>query len=187
MKTYVIHADKAIERRALVDRLVKLTKADIFPAIILPNGGEGCTTSHFTLYSMINPEEDLLVFEDDCEILNDAFLTPLEMREKYDIIYIGVTAILPNKKGSYGTHAMWISSYAKKCFLEYNGDKKRPIDHLWNDVEEKYNLKVWRPSPVDKYVRQKLGLKSMITGKIREIPIKKRNILYSILNKCGNL
>jgi hypothetical protein len=163
MKTYILHSETCTERDYLVQDILRRTPAVVFPAVMLPNGGEGCTTSHFRMYEQ--DSDDVLVFEDDCEILSDDFLDPLCHREQYDLVYIGVNSIRPT--GSYGTHAMWISAHAKKCFLEHNGDKKRPIDHLWNEVEQQYKLRVWRPDPIDRYVQQKKGLRSLITGRLR--------------------
>jgi hypothetical protein len=78
-------------------------------------------------------------------------------------MYIGVTHksidtdIGGPKNGSWGTHAMWISSKAIQLFLNYD-DNYNPVDHIWNEIERIHNLNVWRPYIKDKYVKQKNGI-----------------------------
>lgn len=161
---FIIHANDSIDRKDLVEKIISLTGAIVSPATILKNRNEGCHMSHLTIYKSV--DTDFMVFEDDCEILDESFLNLLSMSSSYDMIYFGINYYL-QKGGSYGTHAIWISNHARKCFIENDGDKTCPIDHMWNHVEAKYNLKVWRPVPKDRFVRQKIGLKSLITGSIR--------------------
>uniref|UniRef100_A0A6C0EQ38 Glycosyl transferase family 25 domain-containing protein n=1 Tax=viral metagenome TaxID=1070528 RepID=A0A6C0EQ38_9ZZZZ len=176
MKTVVIHITKAVERDDLVKQIVDLTGATIFEAILHEKGGIGCTMSHKEIYKQSYPE-DLLIFEDDCQINDPSFVKFIEeSKDKYDIIYIGVNKIFykntinsffqKNKINSYGTHAMWISPKAINLYLNYN-PKSMEIDNIWSEIENKYNLKVWRPTNIYKYVEQRVGLKSYITGKLR--------------------
>lgn len=161
-KIFIIHYDLCLERKPLVEKIVGMTGATVFSAI--KDRKIGCYLSHLTIYK--SKESDLIVFEDDCEILDKSFIDLLpSLIDQYDLVYFGVNHIL--KKGSYGTHAMWISDYARQCFINNNGDIHIPVDHMWNHIENKYNLRVWRPNPKDRYVRQKIGLKSITTGGIR--------------------
>jgi hypothetical protein len=163
MEIYIIHNTKITERKNLVKKIQKKTNAKIFPAILMKNGVEGCHKSHKSIYEFA--QKDVLVFEDDCEIMNDNFLEPLDFKNKYDLIYLGI-----NKKlifGSYGTHAMWISEFAKKCFMDANQPITTGLDLSWNNIEMQYKLKTYRPDPINKYVQQKQGLRSIITNRIR--------------------
>lgn len=83
--------------------------------------------------------------------------------ERHDLIYLGIDFWHP--EGSWGCHAMWVSPYARTCLLYDFGD--HAIDHLWNLTEKKYCLRVWRPKPMNRYVRQKPGLRSLITFHVR--------------------
>jgi hypothetical protein len=161
----------AREREELVSSIIDLTNARMFEAIVTPDNGHiGCTSSHRTIYQRIPAGEDLLIFEDDCEVLDPSFMEHVEMNKKdYDIIYIGVYGVFDTPdgyltpSGSCGTHAMWISSRALNAFLNTETHIKE-IDHIWSFIEYKHNLRVLRPTPFDRFVRQKRGLISYITG-----------------------
>jgi hypothetical protein len=176
MKTYIIHMSEAVEREDLVTEIVKLTNASVFKGVVVGSGrdkrDEGCFQSHLNIYKSIPPDEDLMIFEDDCEIVDPQFLSFVdENKHNYDLMYIGVNYILQDKAsniiGSFGTHAMWISSKALSIFLAHPREYI-PIDHFWCKIEQEYKLAVWRPEEIYKYVRQKNGLKSYITGNIRQ-------------------
>lgn len=176
----------ATERASLVQAIVDLTGAEVFEAVVLPeNPGLGCATSHRTVYESVLREETavaavaavaeekaggLLLFEDDCRIVDPSFLALIEEKKTaYDLIYIGVNSTFRNYQRrlcSYGTHAMWISQKALRAFLAHPSAKK-PVDHQWNEVEHAAKLKVWRPADPHKYVRQQPGLVSYITGGFR--------------------
>jgi glycosyltransferase involved in cell wall biosynthesis len=167
--SYIIHMSSATEREGLVKKIVELFNSTIYEAIVINgNGIAGCRASHIDIYTKIPIGDDLLIFEDDCEIIDDSFIRFLNKNKHlYDIMYIGVnylsTDIGGPTQGSWGTHAMWISSKAIQIFLNYN-DNQKPVDHIWNDIERIYNLRVWRPYIKDKYVKQKTGLISYITN-----------------------
>jgi hypothetical protein len=167
MKAYVIHMSSAREREALVQDIERLTGAQRFEAIRELPGEVGCHKSHMAIYHSVPAGEDLLLFEDDCEILDPSFMTMVQEQKKHhDIVYIGLNYIFfdsQNRMNSYGAHAMWISPYAISCILNHTTDTI-PIDKLWNEVEHAYHLRVWRPNPLTMYVRQKPGLRSYITG-----------------------
>lgn len=161
----------AVERSSLVRSIVHLTGAQIFEAIIKRRGVDGCRISHTIIYCLVAEHEDILIFEDDCEIIDPTFMNLIpEFKSAYDLAYIGVNLSEINEGNviSYGTHAMWISEHAKKCFLDYvYKTKTKEVDKIWNEVEQMYKLRVWRPLESNKYVQQKPGLSSYITGNIR--------------------
>jgi GR25 family glycosyltransferase involved in LPS biosynthesis len=169
MRCFVIHAQDCWARKSYVKALVEKAGATIFDAIMDPlDGNNGCNQSHFAVYRLTGSDEDLLIFEDDCEIVSDDFLRPLELKDRYDVVFLGVNSF--GVTGSYGTHALWMSARAKARFLSYIETRKQPfppMDHLWNEAIQACGLHVWRPSPVTKYVRQAKFVKSLITGQIR--------------------
>lgn len=90
MQTYVIHNPATTEREALVAELVRRAGATVYPAILQRPGWRGCLASHMAVYQHVPPAEDVLVFEDDCEILAPDFLDPLKLKPDYDLIYLGM-------------------------------------------------------------------------------------------------
>lgn len=161
----------AKEREFLVKRIVELTGAEIFEAIVKESGRDGCRLSHEAIYKGIPEGEDLLLFEDDCVVNDESFLDFVKNnKKKYDIIYIGVNHVHldENKKPykSFGTHSMWISYKAIQAYFKYSTDCKE-VDNIWCAVEHAYKLKVLRANPIDKYTTQHEGFISYITGQTR--------------------
>lgn len=161
MKVFVLHLEEAVERLPLVQELQRKTGAIAVPGIYNRQDGRlGTRDSHLKAYRMCGEDDDLLVFEDDCEIHDIRCLELLTNYKKdYDIIYLGVNSeFQETPKGprlSYGAHAMWMSADARKKLLAYSQIvKTKEIDHLWNQVQTKYKLRVLRPDTPDKYVRQ---------------------------------
>lgn len=160
----------AVERSDIVKKLQELTGATIFEAI--QDKKNGCLKSHIKVYKM--DADELCIYEDDCEIIDPSYLNLLNDREKYDLMYFGFNTPC-NFEGSghmcsWGTHSMYISAHAKRCFLEYISSNHTycvPIDHVWNRVEIKYKLRTYRPEKPDIYTRQRPGLVSYITGEVR--------------------
>jgi len=180
MKSFIIHLNKAKERRGFVDKLIEITGAKVFDAIVpdgnVPEscpskGAYGCLLSHQAIYKKANGD-DILVFEDDCEVIDDTFMTFVNKNKaNYDIIYIGVICNInthDKRTGSWGTHAMWISNKAINLYLNYV--KESPlwaVDSIWNEIENDSKLRVLRPDKCNKYVRQAIGVVSYLTGEIR--------------------
>lgn len=162
---YVIHMASAKERLPLVKQIQKVTGARIFHAVKLPNGVDGCRESHAKLYREALPG-NITVFEDDCEIVRHDILDLIDKyKSNHDIIYLGVNNV--RKNGALnGTHAMWISSKARDIFLKESVPDGTPIDKMWSSIIKKYGLRVYRPSNIHEYVRQKPGLRSYISGKV---------------------
>lgn len=175
MITKIIHISSATERDFLVERIVKLTGAEIFEGIVVKGNGQdgrdGCRLSHEEIYKGIPKGEDLLIFEDDCVINDESFLDFIkENKDNYDIIYIGVNSVLLDKNNmpykSSGTHSMWLSYNAIRIYLKYHRNHKE-VDHIWCEIEKLYNLKVLRANPITKYTVQHEGFVSYITGTLR--------------------
>jgi GR25 family glycosyltransferase involved in LPS biosynthesis len=167
---FIIHNSSQTVRKPLVDKVVKLTGAKLFEAIMLENRNNGCTQSHIAVYKLVKPDQPVIVFEDDCEIIDESFMKLVKQHSStHDLIFFGTnrTYFEHKKVQIWGTHAMWISPHAKKCFLNHTPIRIE-IDRIWNEVIVKHNLKVWVPPKHDMYVRQKLGLISLITGHPRQ-------------------
>lgn len=176
---FVIHNSSELVRKPLVDKLVKLTGAKVFQAIMLNNRVDGCRQSHTAVYKLVKPDEPVIVFEDDCEVIDDSFMNVIQNHSStHDIIFFGTnrTYYKDNKVQIWGTHAIWISPYAKECFLKYRPIRLE-VDHIWNEIIVKYDLRVWVPPKHDMFVRQKLGLISTINGSPRvEISEKRKQL-----------
>lgn len=161
MKTYILHLERATEREPYVKALQEQTGGIVIQGIDNPQDGRiGTRDSHLKVYQMCEEDEDVLVFEDDCIFHDPHCLEVLASHtQDYDLIYLGVNSEFhETPRGpllSYGTHAMWISAYARKRILAYSQlVRTKEIDHLWNQVQTKYKLRVLRPDTPDKYVRQ---------------------------------
>lgn len=165
---YIIHNSSQAVRKPLVDNIIRLTNAKVFEAIMLKNRVDGCRKSHMAVYNLVKQEDPVIVFEDDCEIINESFMSLIDKHSSnHDIIFFGTwkTFSKNNKVQIWGTHAMWISPRAKKLFLDNASSCKMPqVDEIWNELIIKYNLRVWVPPSNNMYVRQKTGLISLITG-----------------------
>ena len=187
IEKYIIHLEKSTDRKEIIDNIIKITGAKIFKAISHKQGEIGCYLSHLEIYKQ-NLNKSVLIFEDDCEIIDPNLLNIIDkFHTEFDIIYLGTNCLwfgddkwskidrkidITKTKGvfSYGTHAMYLSSKARKIFVEYVKDKPYsiPIDQLWNLIQDKYDLRVWRHHDIYKFCKQKTGIKSVITNKIRE-------------------
>jgi hypothetical protein len=184
MKAFIIHHPSEKIREPLVEALVKATNATIVEPVWLPfDPVRGCRESHQKILAL-NPEEPCLIFEDDCEIVREDFLSLLEDHKDCDLIYLGVSDYSKSPHHhpipivqSYGTHAYYVNPKARQTILErlpieltrpYQ-DNRHPYDQLLNVIEVEQNLKVWKPklSVCNDYVQQKPGLFSSISKTIR--------------------
>jgi hypothetical protein len=183
LPAYVIHHPSQSERDDLVDRIVAITGAKVVEAVMIKeNPTLGCRSSHRKVAELAKAEHPLsayLVFENDCEILNENFLN---LTNDVDVLYFGITGYCTHFKpfthlSLWGTHAMMITPKARDLFLETEHeylkmnfvDNNHPIDQLWSVLIQNKYLSYWFPPAQDiqKYVRQKPGLQSSISGKLR--------------------
>ena len=201
IKKYIIHIPECdVKRQRIVNDLIALTGAEVFDAIRANDGALGCYLSHLEIYKK-NPNESVIIFEDDCVINDKNMLSLLDELKGFDLIYFGVNRIINNNViskrnliipegghiGSFGTHSMWVSAKARQIFLEYAKDKPfyLPVDTLWNFIAYKNKLNVWRPdiSNIYKYCEQGLGIISTIEKKVRSENYKHKGS-WNKENKC---
>lgn len=172
---FVIHHDSCVDRKPLVQDIVKKTGANIVQSVLLPNGKDGCRITHLKVALIarnLYPDNTYLVFEDDC-VLAENWKEALQEAKYADVGYLGY-----NDRSSsviYGTHAVWITPKARDIILrdaEFVKDQvidKGAYDHILSLICLKNNLSVWSP-PIEKkdqWAVQKKGLKSLITGRDR--------------------
>jgi GR25 family glycosyltransferase involved in LPS biosynthesis len=184
IEKYIIHVPECTRRKELVDKLIEITGAQIYDAIKAKDGKIGCYLSHIEILKK-NPEKSVIIFEDDCIINLPDMLNILDDLKGYDMVYFGVNRVFDRsnitinknfkpgtKLNSYGTHAMWVSSRARKIMLDFVAYRSyfMPMDELWNLIENDNDLNVWRPDFKDcyKYCEQKVGELSIIDGKLRK-------------------
>lgn len=193
LPSFIIHHAEQHDRKYLVQALVKATGASVIDAVWIPEDPiKGCRESHIKVARLakeLYPDSPYLVFEDDCEIVDPHFLDLLNEHPDVDILYFGVTNYSQHTLPivlyhSWGTHAMMITPKARDLFLskleEYLAlpfpQDKHPVDQIYCVLEVKESLKVWKPrmsycihpqNTIEKYVRQKPGLRSTISKTIR--------------------
>jgi GR25 family glycosyltransferase involved in LPS biosynthesis len=153
----------------------------------------GCAESHIRLLKgAVDRGEDLIVFEDDCEILltADGVMFALEhMREviqtvnggEWDILLLGaneyvdsqpVTPLISRISRFWGTHAMLIRSRAAREVLRVFVETQKegvfyPADWLYNEAIKRRGLAVFAPTNPRAFCRQIPGLRSDVTGGVR--------------------
>lgn len=183
---YIIHNSQQVDRKEIVNALVKATDAIIVEAVWSTKDPVwGCRESHkkvARLAKEAHPDSAYLVFEDDCEILDPYFLDLIVENADVDLLYFGVNGFCTHKKPfvlkhSWGTHAMYITPKVRDLLLTKESYYlqmefplgNHPLDQLYCVMEANENLKVWKPDErtMKRWVRQKPGLKSAISGAIR--------------------
>jgi hypothetical protein len=187
LPAYIIHNSKEKDRKEIVQKLIEATGAKVVEAVWNTQDPIwGCRESHkkvAILAKQEHPESAYLVFEDDCEILDPNFIRVIFDHLDADIIYFGVNGYCVHQLPfpllhNWGTHAMMMTPKARDTLLEKEAKYLEmpfprgvhPYDALMCVMAECENLKVWKPDEVNKnrWVRQKPGLKSSISGAIRE-------------------
>lgn len=186
LPAFIIHHKDQEDRKDLVQALVQATGAIVVDPVWIPQDPvKGCRESHrkVALLAKENfPDSPYLVFEDDCEIMDLNFLDLLKEHPDVDLLYFGVTNYSNYKLPfplyhSWGTHAMMITPKVRDIFLSTLNDYltmpfphgNHPVDQIFCVMEKKESLLVWKPPmPImEKYVRQKPGLRSTISKTIR--------------------
>lgn len=172
---FVIHSLEQSDREDIVQDIIKKTKATVIPAIMIKeNGTKGCTLSHIEVAKMAKdayPEQSYLVFEDDC-ILKDGWESVLEENQDCDLIYLGYNGLCEHT--IFGTHALYITPKMRDFIIEYAEQASSYVrliwayDHILSLLSQVGGFKICIPKEKDKYAYQKPGLKSYITGNIRE-------------------
>jgi hypothetical protein len=186
LPAYIIHNSNQTERKEIVDNLIQTTGAKVVEAVWNTQDPVwGCRESHkkvAVLAKEEHPDSAYLVFEDDCEIVDPHFLELIVENPDVDLLYFGVNGFCVHKlpyrlQHSWGTHAMYMTPKVRDLFLNKEAEYlqlrfplgNHPLDQLFCVMEDKENLKVWKPNEktMKKWVRQKPGLKSAISGSIR--------------------
>lgn len=172
---FVIHHSSHVERDEVVKDIMTKTNAVMFEAHMLPDKLRGNLMSHIgvaKLAKALHPDSHYIVFEDDCELLED-WTMPLQDVSGIDVIYIGY-----NDRCSYatfGTHAICLSPRARDLFIEkaaFYGketDRANACDHVLSRMCREERLPVAMPKydMKERFCRQKKGLVSTITGEVR--------------------
>ena len=171
---FVIHADSAMDRKPLVDDIVKKTGAIIVEAIMLPYGPEGCTRSHVEVAKLAKelfPHDSYLVFEDDC-VLSDGWDEIYKTHLTADIVYLGYNDYCEHT--IFGTHALLMSPKARDLFLQQwkrigeTVGNRMATDWILSRLIRDNKLHVVLPTKQSKdLAMQKKGLTSLITKRVR--------------------
>lgn len=178
---FIIHSSCCPERDELVEMLRDESEAEVVEAVWDPQDPKrGCRESHKKIAQMAKdqyPEASYLVFEDDCEFVSPRWYYPSIAGGTVDLIYLGVNGygMFEGQRYSYGTHAMIISPKVRDLILSETDkyiDKvydKGAFDHILNKICYDNQISIWRPPEreVERWVRQKKGIKSTITGNLR--------------------
>jgi hypothetical protein len=186
LPSYVIHNYKQVDRKEIVEKLIEATGAKVVEAVWSKEDPVwGCRESHKKVAQIAKeeyPDSAYLVFEDDCEIVDSSFLRLILDHLDVDILYFGVNGFCVHSKPfplehSWGTHAMMITPKARDLFLEKEAEYLKmefplgnhPYDQLMCVMAEREHLNVWKPNEqlMNKWVRQKPGLVSSISGSVR--------------------
>ena len=176
MKAYIIHHDQCLDRKDSVQELQRKTGAEIIEAVWEENRVKGCKLSHMKVAwqaKQDDPEKSYLVFEDDCELLQDIDVV-LSSLSDADVVYLGFTDIGWDHQGGYkllyGTHAVKMSPKARDIVLQYADWSSEPYDHILNRLAQSFNLTVahhdWHKR--ESFARQRKGYISTITGNPRK-------------------
>lgn len=176
MKAFVLHNSSCVERDEIVEELVKKTKATVFQSYLLSDGKEGCRQSHIAVAKLakaLYPLDKYIIFEDDCVLAED-WEDCLKGLEFADVVYLGYNDKCEHT--TFGTHALLLSPKARDVIIE-NAEKhkddvinKGAYDFILSLLCRKYGLLTCMPKMQDRerYCHQKRGLKSQITGMIRD-------------------
>ena len=186
LPAYIIHNSNQIERKDIVDKLIQTTGAKLVEAVWNTQDPVwGCRESHKKVAKLAkeeHPESAYLVFEDDCEIMDPSFINLIPEHSKCDLIYFGVNGYCIHMepfpiKHSWGTHALYITPKVRDTILEKESiymtmrfpRKNHPFDQLLCVMAFFEHWNVWKPDEafMNKWVRQKPGLVSSISGSIR--------------------
>jgi hypothetical protein len=175
---FVIHDSQCHERDEIVQDIVNKTGAIVVEAILCKHGAEGCTKSHLKaaeLAKELFPHESYLVFEDDCCLI-DGWDDIVKKNRGADLIFVGYTDMCEHTV--FGTHSLYVSPKTRDCFLLQAEEIGRSLpmphtmatDWIYSRLVGRNNLRCVLPMPNEKniYCFQKKGLRSTITGKIRQ-------------------
>lgn len=172
---FIIHNSSSTERKEIVDSLVSKTKATVYQAIMLQDGKAGLRASHIAVAKLaktLHPTSHYLVFEDDCVLADDWELC-IQGMECADVLYLGYNGKCEHT--TFGTHALLISPKARDKIISETENlsnqvvDKGAFDHILSKLCRQEGLLTAMPPPdtKERWAYQQKGLKSTITGLIR--------------------
>ena len=149
----------------------------------------GCAHSHIDiLYNSVKAKNQFtLIFEDDCDMHGTqddiyGFLhRASHLSEDWDMILLGaneyvestpVTGAYVRVNRFWGSHAVILKDSAVRAALKVFADSQRkgeflPVDWVYSEAIKQHGLVCYAPSHSTMLCRQKQGLVSAITGKVR--------------------
>jgi len=164
----------------------KIVKQHPFEKRPVERGNIGCTHSHVDIIynSLKSKEKHTLLFEDDCEMIgsrDDIYGFIHQAGKEWDILLLGANEYVESEavpgpykrvKRFWGTHAMVLSEKAMRAALQAFADAQKrgvflPADWMYNEAIKQADLVCYGPAKLDMLCRQKVGLVSAITGKVR--------------------
>ena len=145
-RVYMIHCEKRRDRRRLVDTWTEAegVRVNLFPAIIMPDGRQGCAASHKALAQLLktqNANGYHLILEDDAVPRPTAYENLAEVYEamdsnEFDILWLGNLPMPSSqntrwhsiRRGSaWTTHAILVNQRALDFLATFEW-KGTPID-----------------------------------------------------------
>jgi GR25 family glycosyltransferase involved in LPS biosynthesis len=171
----------------------KIQKAHPWTKQPVTKGCIGCTHSHIDLIhdALTKKELSLIVFEDDCEfkaeVTRDDLTEYIHMAnslgEPWDILLLGGTEYVESERTSsadytkvgrfWGAHALILRERGMRAALkafhasQVKGDFL-PGDWLYNEAIRLDSLVCYGPAEPFRFCKQKEGLMSYLTGKLRK-------------------
>lgn len=174
------------EREDQVKHLQEKFNPHVIKAITNENPARGNCLSHAQVArfaKLLYPDLPYLVLEDDAQVVDPKFWTLVEEHKDVDLLYFGYNGschhtIPVETEYLWGTHAVLVSVKARDAILEHFDDvsnlefwtDKVGFDSLLTVIAHKAGLTTWAPPKEDryKYICQKEGLTSLISGNKRE-------------------
>jgi GR25 family glycosyltransferase involved in LPS biosynthesis len=171
----------------------KIQKAHPWTKQPVTKGCIGCTHSHIDLIhdALTKKEPSLIVFEDDCEFKAEVTREQLTkyihmantLGEPWDVLLLGGTEYVESEPTSsadytkvgrfWGAHALILRERGMRAALkafhasQVKGDFL-PGDWLYNEAIRLDSLVCYGPAEPFRFCKQKEGLMSYLTGKLRK-------------------
>jgi hypothetical protein len=171
----------------------KIEKAHPWTKMPVTQGCIGCTHSHIDLiYDALNKKDGaLIIFEDDCEFTTEVTREELTkyihmantVGDKWDILLLGGTEYVESEHTSssdyikvgrfWGAHALILRERGMRAALKaFHASQKKgdflPGDWLYNEAIRLDSLVCYGPTQPFRFCKQKEGLLSYLTGKVRK-------------------
>ncbi len=145
-------------------------------------GNIGCTASHIEILirAFHNGWDVVGIFEDDAEYVSDCLEYLNTLPNDWDICFLGTNELVDYKvedtsyvsiKRFWGTHAVLVKRRGMAAILEMykksiEDGYALPADWLYSYAIQHFSLIAY--APFTSYIKQRTGLLSTISGKIRD-------------------